>query len=159
MESCGGTGVKRDGAMGKPGQTRRRDPRVALCEAVKGKVSGRYEVLILDLSIRGARLAHTDTLPRGTCVLRFALYDRSIAVAAHIAWSCVVGRAPDGVPLYQSGLAFNRVSDPVRASLAAFFERSPLPVAMPASVEPAEAQCGKARGTGNRPTARRRPSI
>jgi hypothetical protein len=125
---------------------------VALPEAVRSKVSGRYEALILDLSVGGARLAHTDVLPpRGTCLLRFALKDDPIAVSARIVWSCAVGRAPDGVPLYQSGLAFKKVSDAARESLAAFFKGYALPVAMSASVEPPEDR------TESRPGARRRP--
>jgi hypothetical protein len=141
--------------MTERARIRRRHPRVALPEAVEGEVGGRDEVLILDLSLGGARLAHTDALrPRASCILRFTLNESPIAVAARVAWSSLVGRAPDGVPLYQSGLAFKKISEPVRSSLAAFFERDTLPVALPASVGPPPAE--NPRGT--RGTARRRQS-
>jgi hypothetical protein len=117
---------------------------VTLPQGVKGEVGGRYEVLILDLSFGGARLAHTDILrPRSPISLRFTLKDSPIALAGRVVWSCAVGSASDGVVLYESGLAFNKVSGAVRASLAAFFEGSPLPVAMPASVAPPEGESGK----------------
>jgi hypothetical protein len=120
--------------MTKRGQDRRRNPRVNLPEAVKSQAGGQ-EVLILDLSLGGVRVAHTDMLrPRSTCALRFTLKDESIALASRIVWSCVVGRAPDGVPLCQSGLAFTKVPAAVRASLATFFEGH-LPPGMSASIE------------------------
>jgi hypothetical protein len=122
--------------MTKPSHTRRREPRVTLPETVTGEVSGGHEVLILDLSFGGARLAHTDILqPGDTCFLRFILQDSPIALTARIAWSSAMGRAPDGVVLYESGLAFDEVPDAVRASLAAFFQSPSLPVAMAGSVE------------------------
>jgi hypothetical protein len=119
---------------------------MALPEAARGEVNGGYEVLILDLSLGGARLAHTDILPpRGPISLRFTLNDSVIVLTARTAWSCAVGRAADGVVLYESGLAFNKGPAAARASLRAFLEGSPLPVAMPASVEPAEGQSEKPR--------------
>ncbi len=142
--------------MSERGQDRRRHPRVALPEAVKGEVGGRHEVLILDLSLGGARFAHTDSLrPRATCLLRFALKDSPIAVPARVVWSCAIGRAPDGVLLYESGVAFKKVSDAARASLAAFFQGYSLPVAMPAAVERSTAQREELRRTRPRLTARR----
>ncbi|HTU03640.1 MAG TPA: PilZ domain-containing protein [Candidatus Sulfotelmatobacter sp.] len=138
--------------MTRRGQDRRQNPRVSLSEAVKGQ-AGRQEVLILDLGLGGVRLAHTDVLrPRSTCALRFTLKDESIALTARIVWSCMVGRAPDGVPLYQSGLAFTKAPSAVRTSLAALLEEHPLPPGISASVEPSES------GSAKPPATRRRLS-
>ena len=124
-----------DKAMTKQVQDRRRNPRVTLSGTVKGQAGGQ-EVLILDLGLGGVRLAHTARLrPRGTCALRFALKDESIALTARIVWSCLVGRGADGVPLYQSGLAFTKIPGAVRAALAAFLQEHPLPPGMSAAVE------------------------
>lgn len=145
--------------MTRPSHTRRREPRVTLPETVKGEVSGGCEVLILDLSLGGARLAHTDILqPGATCFLRFTLKESPIALTARIVWSSAMGRAPDSVVLYESGLAFDKVSDAVRASLAVFFAGSPLPVAMAGSVESShpEGQSGKPQGPGHVATPERK---
>ncbi len=140
-------------------QNRRRHPRVTLREAVKGEVSGRYEVLILDLSLGGARFAHTHTLrPRATCLLRFSLKDRAIAVPARVVWSCVLGRAPDGVLLSESGVAFRKLSDAVRAALAAFFQGYSRPVALSAAVEGSGARREKPQRSAPLRRTRRRPS-
>jgi len=115
---------------GSPGK--RRHARLTFKEPVHDLVTATHEVRILDLSLGGARVEHTNILrPGAMCHLRVPLRSRRVTLVCHVVWSQAVGRAEGGIPgaglLFHSGLQFASVSSDTEALLAAFLESEGIP--------------------------------
>jgi hypothetical protein len=114
--------------MSEHAAKRRRNPRVSFPKPPIGEVGGRYEVGILDLSFGGVRVEHSITLhPSDACVLRIPLKEQSLTLLGRVVWSKPVGRTGEAAsqPLFESGVAFDRVSPEAREMLARFLEEAP----------------------------------
>jgi len=106
---------------------KRRFARVTLKEPVSGDVTASHDVHILDLSLGGVRVEHTNILrPGSTCFVRLPLKQQVTTVLGRVVWSKAVGRAAaehggTGL-LYQSGIEFVALSREVQSLLTAFLE-------------------------------------
>jgi hypothetical protein len=95
--------------MTKSSRTERLHQRIVLTPPADGSLNKRYAVRVLDLSLGGARVAHTEILPANdSCAFQFAVQDQQLTVPARLVWSSVVRRPQPtgGGPLFNSGLAF-----------------------------------------------------
>jgi hypothetical protein len=89
------------------------------------KVAGRYDVRVLDISTGGARFEHTIVLrPGDACVLHLTVKGEKLTLLGRVVWCRQVGRTTgaDSRPLYESGVAFDRVPPEARAALEKFLE-------------------------------------
>lgn len=116
-----------DGSAGK-----RRHARLTFKEPVQDLVTATHEVRILDLSLGGARVEHTNILrPGGMCHLRVPLRNQRVTLLCHVIWSQAVGRAEGGPRgtglLFHSGLQFASVSSDTQTLLTAYLESEGIP--------------------------------
>jgi hypothetical protein len=94
---------------------------------VGGEVTASHGVLVLDLSLGGARVEHTMILrPGSSCYLRLPLNERLMTVNCGVIWSKAIGRAPgeQGATglLYHSGVEFGRLGRDAQTLLTAYME-------------------------------------
>jgi hypothetical protein len=93
---------------------------MVLASPLDGSLAKRYVVRVLNLSLGGARVAHTEMLPANdACAFEFAIHDQHLTVPARLVWSSVVRRpqlAGSG-PLFNSGLAFEPALSPIHGLL------------------------------------------
>ncbi len=135
--------------MNEQGAKRRRNPRVSFPEPPIAEVGGRYAVRILDLSLGGARFEHGLLLaPGDACVLRIPGKAQSLTLIGRVVWSRAVertSRAEDD-PLFESGVAFDRLSSEARALLARFLEEAPSATAWRTLMAGRDADADKTQG-------------
>lgn len=111
---------------------KRRHARLTFKEPIHELVTATHDVRILDLSLGGARVEHTDILrPGGACHLRVPLGNRRVTLPCRVVWSMAVGRAQGEVHgtglLFHSGLEFGDPSSDLRTLLAAYLEAEGIP--------------------------------
>lgn len=109
-------------------QERRRAPRIAVAGRLGGRARAILDARILDLSLTGARIEHTDLLrPGAVCAFELPSQLGSLALSTRVVWSHVVGgeQTAEGERRlrYQSGLAFVAVTPEQQAALASILER------------------------------------
>lgn len=109
--------------------SRRRAHRTALVPYVMGRVDDQFEATVLDLSILGARLEHTETLRSGwRYVLTLSISEETLPLSlpVRVVWSRVQrserGRGQAG-PVYESGAEFRDLPPETKQELAAFLDR------------------------------------
>ncbi len=107
--------------------SKRRYARLTLKEPVAGDVTASHDVHILDLSLGGARVEHTNVLrPGSTCYIRLPLKQQVVTAMGRIVWSKAVGlaEAEHGAAglLYQSGMEFSGLSREAQSLLKAFLD-------------------------------------
>jgi hypothetical protein len=96
-------------------QKQRAVPRITLPGPPTARTHATFEVRLLDLSLKGARIEHMQLLRPGFgCHLELPAALASLVLAAQTVWSRVVGTeaSPEGERLlrYQSGLMFPQVT-------------------------------------------------
>lgn len=119
--------------MEQPAVRKRRHARLTFAQPVQELLTATHEVRILDLSIGGARVEHTNILrPGGMCHLRLPLRNYRATLLCHVVWSKAVGRAEGETRgtglLFHSGLQFTSVSSDAHALLSAYLDREGVPV-------------------------------
>jgi hypothetical protein len=87
----------------------RRHARLTLREPLQDLVTATHEVRILDLSLGGARIEHTNIVrPGSVCHLRLPSRNRRVTLLCHVVWSRAIGRAEGDIGdtglLFHSGL-------------------------------------------------------
>lgn len=104
----------------------RRAERTKLSPAVTGRLDGRFDATVLDLSIFGARLEHSEALRSGwRYVLSLPVTEDVLPLhlPVRVVWSrvqhAVRGRAQKGL-LYQSGVEFRELAPEAKRELARF---------------------------------------
>lgn len=109
---------------------RRLVPRTLLAESVPAWIRGIPRVRLLDLSLKGARIAHLDLLrPGAACELELPVALRSLVLAAEVVWCRVIGQER-GVRRERhlqshSGLRFHALTDYQRIVLAGLLRQLP----------------------------------
>jgi hypothetical protein len=103
-------------------------------------VTATHEVRILDLSLGGARVEHTNILrPGGMCHLRLPLRNQRVTFLCHVVWSRAVGRAEGETRgtglLFHSGLQFASVSSETQTLLSGYLQGEGVPVGEVADVQ------------------------
>ena len=111
---------------------KRRHARLTFKEPIHELVTATHEVRILDLSLGGARVEHTNILrPGGMCHLRVPLGSRRVTLLCRVVWSTAVGRAEGEAHgtglLFHSGLEFSGPASDMQTLLAAYLEAEGIP--------------------------------
>jgi hypothetical protein len=122
--------------MTQHGRPQRRHVRKVPAVPLAGEVAGRYGVRVLDVSLGGARLRHNIVLrANDSCVLRVTLNSQPLTLLGRIVWSREVrGTAgTDSRTVFESGVAFDRLSQDARAVLAKFLGEPSRPMGWRAS--------------------------
>jgi hypothetical protein len=106
---------------------RRQHTRVTFRDPVSGAVTASHAVNVLDLSLGGARVEHTNILrPGSSCHIRVPLNEKVLTVNSRIVWSKAIGRteaeAGETGLLYQSGVQFGTMAQDSRGLLAAYLD-------------------------------------
>jgi hypothetical protein len=107
---------------------RRQAPRVPLTWRLAARARASLDVQLLDLSLTGARIEHTDLLrPGAVCAFELPSQLGSLALSTRIVWSHVIGgeHTEEGERRlrYQSGLVFVAVTPEQQAALGSTLER------------------------------------
>ncbi len=97
---------------------RRHLMRVNLPGIVRGSVSLRIDVQVVNLSPDGAQIEHAERLfPGSTCVLFMRVLDENMRLGAEIVWSrvhrvhTISSRTGEGEIQYRSGLRFPNIAE------------------------------------------------
>ena len=111
---------------------RRRHARLTFKEPIQDLITASHDVRILDLSLGGARVEHTNILrPGSSCHLRLPLRNRRLTVLCRVVWSTAVGRAEGDARgtglLFHSGLQFAGMTSDLQTVLAAYLESEGVP--------------------------------
>ena len=106
---------------------RRQHTRVTFSDPVFGAVTASHSVNVLDLSLGGARVEHTNILrPGSSCYIRVPLSEKVLTINSRIVWSKAIGRtegeAGETGLLYQSGVQFGTMAPDSRSLLAAYLD-------------------------------------
>ncbi len=106
---------------------RRRGTRVNLPGIVRGSVSLRIDVQVIDLSPDGVQIEHAERLfPGNTCVLFLRITQDNLRIGAEIAWSQVhrvqtlSSKTGEGELHYRSGLRFTNIPERTEAQIRNF---------------------------------------
>jgi hypothetical protein len=99
--------------------------RVHLLQPLRGTV-GEHRIFVMDVSLRGFRIAHQDRLGADGDRLRIEFeYDgQPVRARCHIRWTASqqVGKASYSRSLYHSGLQIREIAQPSRKALVAMIE-------------------------------------
>lgn len=106
---------------------KRRHQRLTFQEPLSDVITATHDVRILDLSLGGARVEHTNILrPGSMCHLRLPLRGRRVMLLCHVVWSRAVGRVEGETRgtglLFHSGLQFVNVPSELRTLVAEYLE-------------------------------------
>ena len=109
-------------------EKRRRVARVTIREHLTARLQPSQEVRLIDLSVFGARIEQSVSVPRGARrVLELPPAFRVPPLAAEVVWTVLSGgeRTPEGEqkPHYQSGLMFVDLTAEQEAALAEVVNR------------------------------------
>ena len=107
---------------------RRKARRVPITTTVDARARATLEVRLVDLSVTGARIEHTELLrPGSACAFQFPPAIGSLVLSARVIHSSVIGamRRLDGERhlRYQTGLQFIGVTPEKRTALEGIVER------------------------------------
>lgn len=101
---------------------RRRYPRYVLRARTRGRLTGSDDVLLIDISLGGARIEHDEFIRPGMISpLDLDFRDRRIRLWCRVVWSMVVGQDMDldgeGSMIYHTGVEFHNLSEESRQVL------------------------------------------
>ena len=104
--------------------SRRRVQRVRLSQPLVGRV-GTLQVILIDISLRGARIEHASPLQKDTSTrIVFKWDDHTIATECRVVRSRLerFSTGPDGLTAYHSGLEFTNLTEENKATLKEMLE-------------------------------------
>jgi hypothetical protein len=104
--------------------SRRRVQRVRLSQPLVGRV-GTLQVILIDISLRGARIEHASPLQKDTSTrIVFRWEDHTISAECRVVRSRLerFSTGPDGLTAYHSGLEFTNLTDETNAALKEMLE-------------------------------------
>jgi len=109
-------------------QERRKVPRVPVTASVGARARATLEVRLVDLSVTGARIEHSELLrPGSACAFQFPPAIGSLAVSARVIHSTIIGAMQDSDGArqlrYQTGVQFVGVTPEQRIVLEGIVER------------------------------------
>jgi hypothetical protein len=104
--------------------SRRRVQRVRLSQPLLGRI-GTLQVILIDISLRGARIEHASPLQKDTSTrIVFQWDDQTISAECRVVRSRLerFSTGPDGLTAYHSGLEFTNLTDKTNAALKEMLE-------------------------------------
>jgi hypothetical protein len=104
--------------------SRRRVQRVRLSQPLVGRV-GTLQVILIDISLRGARIEHASPLQKDTSTrIIFPWGNQTITAECRVVRSRLerFSTGPDGLTAYHSGLEFTHITRETRAALKEMLE-------------------------------------
>jgi hypothetical protein len=109
-------------------QERRRVPRVSVTASIGARARATLEVRLVDLSVTGARIEHSELLrPGSACAFQFPPAIGSLIVSVRVIHSTVIGAMQDAEGerqlRYQTGVQFVKVTPEQRSILQGIVER------------------------------------